>query len=83
MVHELIGIQDNKVDLRNVGKISKDQQVDFSFYFIIIIIFNIISMLLYKMSEIVATHAYRRLCSHQNKIPFLKLICTRILEILV
>lgn len=35
MVHELIGIQDNKVDLRNVGKISKDQQVDFSFYFIL------------------------------------------------
>ncbi|KAI8569569.1 hypothetical protein RHMOL_Rhmol02G0288500 [Rhododendron molle] len=26
MVHELIGIQDNKVDLRNSGKISKDQQ---------------------------------------------------------
>ncbi|XP_043692709.1 vacuolar protein sorting-associated protein 45 homolog [Telopea speciosissima] len=26
MVHELIGIQDNKVDLRNIGKISKDQQ---------------------------------------------------------
>ncbi|KAL8251664.1 hypothetical protein R6Q59_035357 [Mikania micrantha] len=26
MVHELIGIQDNKVDLGNVGKFSKDQQ---------------------------------------------------------
>ncbi|XAR62442.1 hypothetical protein NMG60_11017194 [Bertholletia excelsa] len=26
MVHELIGIQDNKVDLRNTGKVSKDQQ---------------------------------------------------------
>ncbi|KAL6962366.1 vacuolar protein sorting-associated protein 45 [Sarracenia purpurea var. burkii] len=26
MLHELIGIQDNKVDLRNIGKISKDQQ---------------------------------------------------------
>ncbi|CAA0812912.1 Vacuolar protein sorting-associated protein 45 homolog [Striga hermonthica] len=26
MVHELIGIQDNKVDLRNIGKSSKDQQ---------------------------------------------------------
>ncbi|PIA26763.1 hypothetical protein AQUCO_08900016v1 [Aquilegia coerulea] len=26
MVHELIGIQDNKVDLRNIGKIPKDQQ---------------------------------------------------------
>ncbi|KAI3990864.1 hypothetical protein MKX01_026048 [Papaver californicum] len=26
MVHELIGIQDNKVDLRNIGKASKDQQ---------------------------------------------------------
>ncbi|XP_057470311.1 vacuolar protein sorting-associated protein 45 homolog [Actinidia eriantha] len=26
MVHELIGIQDNKVDLRTIGKISKDQQ---------------------------------------------------------
>lgn len=26
MVHELIGIQDNRVDLRNIGKISKDQQ---------------------------------------------------------
>lgn len=27
MVHELIGIQDNKVDLKNAGKVSKDQQV--------------------------------------------------------
>ncbi|XP_077250277.1 vacuolar protein sorting-associated protein 45 homolog isoform X2 [Tasmannia lanceolata] len=26
MVHELIGIQDNKVDLRNTGKVQKDQQ---------------------------------------------------------
>lgn len=26
MVHELIGIQDNKVDLKNVGKLPKDQQ---------------------------------------------------------
>ncbi|KAG6476642.1 vacuolar protein sorting-associated protein 45 homolog isoform X1 [Zingiber officinale] len=26
MVHELIGIEDNKVDLRNIGKVSKDQQ---------------------------------------------------------
>ncbi|WOL02950.1 vacuolar protein-sorting-associated protein [Canna indica] len=26
MVHELIGIVDNKVDLRNIGKVSKDQQ---------------------------------------------------------
>lgn len=27
MVHELIGIQDNKVDLRNMGKASKDHKV--------------------------------------------------------
>lgn len=27
MVHELLEINDNKVDLRNVGKIPKDQQV--------------------------------------------------------
>lgn len=26
MVHELVGIQDNKVDLRNIGKFPKDQQ---------------------------------------------------------
>lgn len=26
MVHELIGIQDNKVDLRHIGKVPKDQQ---------------------------------------------------------
>lgn len=29
MVHELIGIQDNKVHLRNVGTVPKDQQVAF------------------------------------------------------
>lgn len=29
MVHELIGIQDNKVDLRNIGKGLKEQQVGF------------------------------------------------------
>lgn len=29
MVHELIGIQDNKVDLRNMGKSSKDHKVVF------------------------------------------------------
>lgn len=27
MVHELLGIEDNKVDLRNIGKVPKDQQV--------------------------------------------------------
>lgn len=26
-MHELIGIQDNKVDLGNIGKLPKDQQV--------------------------------------------------------
>ena len=29
MVHELLGIQDNKVDLRSIGKFPKDQQVDY------------------------------------------------------
>ncbi|KAG2324369.1 hypothetical protein Bca52824_007097 [Brassica carinata] len=28
MVHELIGLQDNKVDLRAIGSLSKDQQVE-------------------------------------------------------
>lgn len=28
MVHELIGIQDNKVDLRSIGDFPKDQQVN-------------------------------------------------------
>lgn len=28
MVHELIGIQDNKVDLRNMDKVPEDQQVE-------------------------------------------------------
>lgn len=28
MVHELIGIQDNKVDLRNMDNVPKDQQVE-------------------------------------------------------
>lgn len=28
MVHELIGIQDNKVDLRSFENLPKDQQVD-------------------------------------------------------
>lgn len=27
MVHELIGLQDNKVDLRAIGSLPKDQQV--------------------------------------------------------
>lgn len=36
MVHELIGIQDNKVDLRSFEKIPKDQQVYFfSFHYAI------------------------------------------------
>ena len=35
MVHELIGIQDNKVDLKNIGKLSKDQQVRFLLHFFI------------------------------------------------
>lgn len=33
MVHELIGIEDNKVDLRNIGKVPKDQQVTFATFF--------------------------------------------------
>lgn len=35
MVHELIGIQDNKVDLRSTGKFPKDQQVELHFSFIV------------------------------------------------
>lgn len=31
MVHELIGIKDNKVDLRSIGKFPKDQEVDLPF----------------------------------------------------
>jgi len=27
MVHELIGLQDNKVDLKSIGSLPKDQQV--------------------------------------------------------
>lgn len=45
MVHELIGIQDNKVDLRNMGKSSKDHKV--------VILFNItcLSALSFPMHE--------------------------------
>ncbi|KAF3948001.1 hypothetical protein CMV_025951 [Castanea mollissima] len=50
MVHELIGIQDNKVDLRET--LANFQRIN------------------------------RRLCCHQNKMPFSKLTCMRILEIL-
>lgn len=32
MVHELIGIQDNKVDLKSIGKFPKDQEVGFFFF---------------------------------------------------
>jgi vacuolar protein sorting-associated protein 45 len=35
MVHELIGIQDNKVDLRSTGKFPTDQQVELHFSFIV------------------------------------------------
>ena len=33
MVHELIGIQNNKADLRNISKFPKDQQVGLLFSF--------------------------------------------------
>lgn len=32
MVHELIGIQDNKVDVKSIGKFPKDQEVGYIFY---------------------------------------------------
>lgn len=32
MVHELIGIEDNKVDLKSIGKIAKDQEVGYISY---------------------------------------------------
>lgn len=32
MVHELIGIEDNKVDLKSIGKFPKDQEVGYIFY---------------------------------------------------
>lgn len=49
MVHELIGIQDNKVDLRNIGKSSKDHKV--------VILFNVswLSALSSPMHEKVLT----------------------------
>lgn len=37
MVHELIGIEDNKVDLRSIEKLPKDQQVVFFLPFSILI----------------------------------------------
>lgn len=32
MVHELIGIEDNKVDLKSIGKFAKDQEVGYISY---------------------------------------------------
>lgn len=32
MVHELIGIEDNKVDLKSIGKFPKDQEVGYISY---------------------------------------------------
>lgn len=79
MVHELIGIQDNKVDLRNTGKVPKDQQVDSALSVCTAYCFHIQQ---YSwLMAVFGIHAYRRLCCHLNKIPFLKLICMRILEI--
>lgn len=58
MVHELIGIQDNKVDVKSIGKFPKDQEVGY-------------------------ISCTGRLFCHRNKIPFSKLTCMRISEILV
>lgn len=35
MVHELIGIQDNKVDLKSIGNLPKDQEVGYIFHWVI------------------------------------------------
>lgn len=48
MVHELIGIQDNKVDLRGLGKLPKDQQVDMHIAFFMSCIVHVI----WKANEI-------------------------------
>lgn len=42
MVHELIGIQDNKVDLKSIGKFPKDQQVELYFLPILQIFVSVI-----------------------------------------
>lgn len=44
MVHELIGIQDNKVDLRNMGNLPKDQQVHCIFPYAVHVYYELVSI---------------------------------------
>ena len=41
MVHELIGLQDNKVDLRAIGSLPKDQQVVIILQYRILLVDNL------------------------------------------
>lgn len=50
MVHELIGIQDNKVDLRSIGKFPKDQQVNCIFFSAKHIFFNLLQWFIFVVS---------------------------------
>lgn len=80
MVHELIGIEDNKVDLRNIGKALKDQQV---FTFATFFLFHSLRSgehILWFMLTIVLI-CNRRWFYLQCKMIFLRRIYTRILEI--
>lgn len=74
MVHELIGIQDNKVDLKKIGKESKDQQVDS--FSLLLLFFSCLCLcwFLYDIFVLV----YRKLFCHQSKTHSLSLICMRI-----
>lgn len=80
MVHELIGIQDNKVDLRNIGKVPKDQQV--------VVLFPCITCFVSYFEWIIwwilhlKIHDARRLCYHPSRMHSSKIICMKILEIL-
>lgn len=89
MVHELLGIKDNKVDLRGIPKVPKDQQVSVGFQ-----AFKSDSLKFWSPIEVSICRSHwinlcflfcccsRKLCCPQNKIPSLKLICMKILETL-
>lgn len=78
MVHELIGIEDNKVNLKNVGKLPKDQQV--KSYFLLNLKYYLV--IVSTMVHLLILCAFRRLYCHLSKMHFSKQICTRTSEIL-
>lgn len=80
MVHELLGIQDNRVDLTKLPKVPKDLQVFAIFTTLLSHVLEVASNFGTRSGLMCEFLCCRKLCYHRSKMHSSKQTCTRTLE---